>query len=305
MPRRRVRPIGNVPFAAQYGPRRDILEYRIVDFVADMGSCTVRQAFYSLAMADMVSKTQSSYKKVSQVLSDARRGGLIPFSQIWSADDDPQYYGVSTADRLENVSRLLDGFVQSLAAEQPSFHVGSSHNHEHAVFVICEHASLVPQIKDAVRRDVVVLSGGGQPSTTLLQNTANAVKGCGKKPVVLTLSDRDSAGEAIAKFWRDDLMAWGARAKFEHLALTKAQVTKYGLPEFGGKTQLEALPLDVFADICHEGTEKYFDPKVDEANDKLRDEGQAKLDAVAEPVMEAIKEKLDELGFDVDDRFGF
>lgn len=299
MAKRKVKPIGRVPFAAQYGPERDILEYRIVNFVKGMGRCTVRQAFYSLAMADIISKTQSNYQKVSQVLSDARRGGLIPFSQIWSADDDPAFDGDSHADKLENVSRILDGFVDRLAGEWPSFNVGSAHNHKHAVFVICEHASLVPQIEDAVRNDVVVLSGGGQPSTTLLYNTAEAVKSCGKSPVVLTLSDRDKAGEAIASFWRADLKAWGVMAKFEHLALTKAQVKKYDLPEFGGKTQLEALPLDVFADICHEGTEKYFDSKVDEANRKLRDEGQAKLDAVAEPVMEAIKDKLDELGFDV------
>lgn len=293
MPNRKTKPRGYTPFEAQYGPRREIREYKIVDAVAAMEPVTVRQAFYGLVSQGIVDKTQTHYQKVSQVLSDARRGGLIDWGQIWSDDPDVDAWFDDHADDIDKVSQYVDEWVNQMLSLDLEFHVGEAHDQQHQVFVIVEHRSLVPQLDKATRDSVKVLSGGGQPSTTLLHDFATELRGC-DSPVVLTLSDRDADGEAIARWWVEDITAFGVQATWEHIGLTPEQVAEFDLPSFNGKTQIEALPPAELRKIVYEATEKWFDSSVDEANDKLREEGQAEMDKVAEPIRQALQQYYDD-----------
>jgi hypothetical protein len=138
------------------------------------------------------------------------------------------------------------------------------------VIVWCEAAGMVPQIEDACAGlPVLVRSGGGMNSVTLLYEQAEAIVADERPTVVLYVGDLDEWGQTIEDRVADDLAAFvddlggdpdGLR--FQTIAITSTQAQDHGLPgnpEKPGQFQAEALPPDVLARIVRGAVEAEVD----------------------------------------------
>ena len=75
------RPVGSHPYKPRKKAQAQIDEViRVVEEIEQ--AITVRQAFYRLVVAGLVPKTNEGAKAVSELLTRARRGGLIPWEYI-------------------------------------------------------------------------------------------------------------------------------------------------------------------------------------------------------------------------------
>ena len=288
--------------------------YAIVEWtrqaIDEFGPMTVRMAYYychGKGVWGKAKKARHQYQRVSQVLSIARRAGLIGWDEIWSDDEAPyvldrEWWAHDVAD----ADALMDDFVHGLFEDGPEFHVGSMNGHEREVFIIVEHAGLVPAIRARVRDDVRVISGSGQPSTTLIKQVADVMVGA-QSPIVLTIGDHDTYGQAIIDWWREDLTAWGVDAEWRHIGLTAAQIKKHKLtaieeskkdengdPVTVQSVQIEALPPDVLWRLITDAVDACFDSSIDAANDKQRKDGQAELDKRWKPISLAMVQHYDD-----------
>jgi len=135
---------------------------------------------------------------------------------------------------------------------------------------------MMPQLATIARSfDVPVFSAGGFESVTLKKDAADRFAREGRRTVVLHVGDHDPSGVAIFTSLREDIAAICADlgeddcVSFVRIAITPAQIEKYGLPEApakatdrrgewtGGTVQAEALAPDQLADIVRAAIETY------------------------------------------------
>lgn len=239
----------------------------------------------------MKPKTKDAVEAVGTALNRGRRSARWPWEAI--RDEGAVRSGVGfgyddPADFWESVRMFAESYERDLHASQPR-----------RVIVWCEAAGMVPQIKDACTGlPVLVRSGSGMNSVTLLHEQAEAIVADERPTVVLYIGDLDKWGETIEHRVADDLAAFVKdlggdldRLRFETIALTASQVVESRQagnplpenPEKPGEYQAEALPPDVLARIVREAVEAEVDAAgVEKAKAEEGAEREAILDQLAE-----------------------
>ena len=239
-----------------------LAEYR------DFWPLTARQVYYRLiGLGVPVAKTKVGADGIGDLLSRGRRSERWPWEAI--RDEGAVRSGVGfgydgPADFWKSVRRSADFYGRDLRASQPR-----------RVLVWCEAAGMTPLIEDACAGlPVLVCSGGGEPSVTLLHEQATEIVADARPTVVLYIGDLDKHGKVIEDRVADDLRAFvddlGGdldRLRFQTIALTEAQVAESRQageplpekPEKPGEFQAEALPPGVLARIVREAVEAEID----------------------------------------------
>jgi hypothetical protein len=184
---------------------------------------------------------------------------------------------VAGPDDWESVEQFW-ATVRGMAEE---FTLDHSAGQKTGLVVICEAAGMVPQLARVANPfGVTVLSGGGFDSLTDKHKFAAALAGHGRPTVVLHIGDHDPSGVSMFLAFLEDVQAFtrdlGGNATFTRLAVTPAQIERYGLPTappkdtdnraFSGETcQAEALAPDVLANILRTAIEQRIDRRVYES----------------------------------------
>jgi hypothetical protein len=261
---RKRRPLGLSPWKPQ---RRTLPLVEAIDAVLaeyrEFWPLTARQVYYRLiGLGVPVAKTKGGADGVGDKLNRGRRAGRWPWeairdegavrSRIGSGYDDP-------ADFWESVRVVAGGYGRDRHAGQPR-----------RVIVWCEAAGMVDQIERACAGlPVLVRSGGGMNSVTLLYEQAKEIVADERPTVVLYVGDLDKWGETIEDRVADDLAAFvtdldgdHASLRFQTIAITTTQAQDHGLPgnpDKPGEFQVEALPPDVLAQIVRAAAEAEVD----------------------------------------------
>ena len=267
----RSRPRGYIKGYAPRGANVELLAavQSVLQEYSDQLPLTCRQIFYRLVGGYGYEKTELAYKRLTEMLVLARRGGVIPFDHI--RDDGnaliaPSLWG-SPGEWLEAITDRSQYVRLSPWPTQPRY-----------VEVICEAGGMAPMLaRVADAFGVTVRSGGGFDSVTAKYDLAQFYVRQGKPVTVLHVGDYDPSGEALWKNLEEDVTAFceadGGELLVKRVAVTPAHRDAYNLPTAPPKktdkrsvfpegeqtVQAEALPPDLLQSIVREAIQAEMD----------------------------------------------
>jgi hypothetical protein len=221
---------------------------------------TLRQVYYRLVAAHGYPKTESAYERLCEALNRARRAELVSFDAI--RDDG----GVAS---LPNGLHGLTEFWAAVRAAAEQYALDRLDGQALRLEVWCEAAGMVPQLERVAHPyGVPVFSSGGFDSLAMKYEAATRFIERSDLTLVLHIGDLDPSGRSIFDAAAEDVGALAAdlghpeAVEFSRVAVTREQVSRYGLPEappkrtdrrgqwVGGTVQAEALePADLAREL--------------------------------------------------------
>lgn len=266
----------------------------IDEYTAQGYDLTLRQLYYQFVSRDFIKNKQSEYKRLGDIVNDARLAGLIDWDHI--------------TDRTRNLRSLSHwsspkGIIKSAA---DSFHIDMWKNQNHRVEVWIEKDALVGVIEGVCTElDLPHFSCRGYTSQSEMWAAAQRLRSYDRKgqtPVVLHLGDHDPSGIDMSRDIQDriELFAQGRfRLEFKRLALNMDQVEEYEPPPNPAKTtdsryagyielhgeeswELDALEPRVISDLIQENVDEYRDLEQWEVDVERETEMKEGLTAAAE-----------------------
>jgi len=264
-----------------------IEEYESQGFVL-----TLRQLYYQFVSRALIANKQSEYKRLGDIINDARLAGKIDWLAI--------------TDRTRNLTGLphWDGPEDIVSASANHFHLDKWKNQDNRIEVWIEKDALAGVIEGVCKElDVPFFSCRGYTSQSEMWVAARRLikyDKAGQAPVILHLGDHDPSGIDMSRDIEDRIALFteahrGLRRRFEfrRLALNMDQVEKYNPPPNPAKTtdaryagyqaehgdeswELDALEPKVLADLIRENIEEFRDE--DQWSEDLAEEDRHKED---------------------------
>jgi hypothetical protein len=251
---------------------------------------TNRQIFYRLVGRYDFPKAETAYERLCNHINNARRARIIPFEAI--RDDSV----VTIAQERYNDA---DDFRRQVRDKAERYRVNALYLQDVHLEVWCEAAGMIHQLdRVASRYSVRVYSSSGFDSTTARKTLAERICDIGKAATILHLGDYDPSGESIYQSLAEDVSAFvdadrphgAVSVAFKRVALTTAQVARYGLPTappkasdsrtkqwVGSTCQLEALAPDQIADLLRLAIEAELDMELHRGVLEMEREDRAEL----------------------------
>ncbi len=198
----------------------------IDDYAAQGYDLTLRQLYYQFVSRDLIPNRQSEYKRLGDIVSKARRAGLVD----WDAIVD------RTRDLEKNAHWSSASSIVKAISEQ--FAVDRWASQSHYVEVWFEKDALMGVFERAASRiDVPYLSCRGYPSDSTVWAAAQRLRrqralGGVRNVVILHFGDHDPSGIDMTRDITDRLGLFGAanRVEVRRLALNMNQVEQYEPP---------------------------------------------------------------------------
>lgn len=181
---------------------------------------TLRQLFYRLVSALILTNTRADYSTLSSRTAAARRAGTFP----------------ALADKTRAVRRMAcwDGPDALLAAARVQYRRDRTEGQEVTLVLGVEKEGLVEQLSqwfgDPLGLPIVALHG--YSSQTYADDIRDFVESTGRPAILAYAGDFDPSGEDIE---RDFVARTDCWQKVIRVALTPAQVEEYELPPMPGK----------------------------------------------------------------------
>lgn len=251
---------------------------------------SLRQLYYQLVARGLIVNDKRSYKRLSDLVTNARYGGLVDWEMIVDhgrvAMMPPEWRNPAHA-----VDSIIDLYRLPRWADQDCH-----------IEVWCEKDALTTVLEPITNRyHVALLSHTGFSSSTALYGAAKRfqeIEEGGRQPVVLYLGDHDPSGLDMFRdiVTRLDTLSRSCPIETHRLAITKEQVNQYRLPadfvkvsdsrapkyvaEHGNESwELDALEPQMLNDLLSSTIEQYIE--ADKWNAVLRQE-EADKEALAE-----------------------
>lgn len=259
-------------FIANYKPRSTagLLEQvkTVLAEYQDQLPLTCRQIFYRLVGRHNYEKNELAYKRLTDLIGNARRGGAIPWEHI--RDD-------GNAVVAPALWESADQWLHAIRREAKRLRLSPWPAQAVYVEVICEAGGMVPMLaRVADPYGVIVRSGGGFDSITAKHDLACHYARQVDPVVMLHVGDYDPSGEALWRNLEEDVTAFteamGGQLTVRRIAVTRAQQLLYDLPTAPPKktdkrgafddnitVQAEALPPDVLQQIVRDAIEEEMD----------------------------------------------
>lgn len=193
----------------------------IEEYAAQGYNLTLRQLYYQFVSRDYLPNTQQSYKRLGDIVSKARRAGLIDWEAI--------------VDRTRNLQRLStwESAPEIVRAVAEQFRLDRWANQPVYVEVWFEKDALMGVFERVAHRlRVPFFSCRGYTSDSEVWGAAQRLRRHrrGKDVVVLHFGDHDPSGIDMTRDIRDRLELFGARVEVRRLALNMDQIERYDPP---------------------------------------------------------------------------
>lgn len=257
---------------------------------------TVRQLYYQLVAKDIIENSEKSYKKITNLVNDARMAGLMDWDMI-----EDRTRSFERRNRWNDPKELVRA-----AAQQ--YHIDMWDNQDVRVFCVVEKEALAGVLTRPCHRwDVPLLAARGYPSVTVIREFVEEdilpALGNGQQVRILHLGDHDPSGidmtrdlqERIAMFCRSD--AW--MVTVDRLALNMDQVDDQQPPPNPAKTtdsrfldyqekygseswELDALAPSFLDSLVTSHIEDHLDPVKWEEAEKEKAAGKSKIHKAAD-----------------------
>lgn len=233
-------------------------------------SLTIRQVYYQLVSRDIIPNKQSEYGKISALVTDARRAGLIDWNAI--------------EDRTRYIRRRNHYTSPGEAVRDSAYMYGTDlwSDQEHYVEVWVEKDALIGIVQQAAARyDVTSFSCRGYTSDSAIYSAAQRIRAqidAGKKPVILHLGDHDCSGVDMSRDILERLELFARKPgmiDLHRIALNMDQIQTFKPPVNPAKEsdsryaayvsrygvnswELDALPPEVLTQIIEDNILKHM-----------------------------------------------
>lgn len=274
---------------------------------------TLRQLHYQFVARDLYDNTKQNYKKLGDIVRNARMGGVIDWDAI--EDRTRSLYGKTTfADPGEAINRARYSYNEDLWIDQPT-----------RVEVWIEKNALTGVISPATSRNRVdYFPTIGYPSISALKEAASRLKNYNDPPswkgadavpqkvVILYLSDHDPEGMEMPEKVQETLETMGVENfEVQRIGLTLDQVRQFNPPpSFAKETssrhtryverygtdeawELDALTPDVIQELIQQGVNQHRDNRLWEAANAREINSKERMNEITNR-FEEILEFLDE-----------
>lgn len=203
----------------------------IIEEYRDQGfSLTLRQLYYQFVARDLVENTQRSYKRLGDVLNNARLAGYIDWNAI--------------VDRTRNLKAVphWDGPAEMVETCVKQFSIDKWENQKCRVEVWIEKDALIGVIERVCKsNDVPYFSCRGYNSQSEMWRASQRLKAYyedyGQHPIILHLGDHDPSGKDMTRDTDDRLYLFtGPNEDYEsiitvkRIALNMDQIEHYNPP---------------------------------------------------------------------------
>jgi hypothetical protein len=256
---------------------------------------TLRQLFYRVASDGTLPNTKSYYQRLSEYTAEARRTGGFP----------------ELLDRTSRIERAasFDGVVDALDWLRDIYRRDRTEGQPWTIYLGVEKAGLSEQLDawfgDELGLPIVAL--GGYASQSLVKKVRDDIERQGRPAVCIYAGDLDPTGEDIDRDFEERV---GVFDKVIRVALSEAQLTEFGVPDFeltdaekkkvradsrwpafrarhpeltaNGPVQYEvdALPPETLRDLYRTAIEQFWDPEAHRSVLAREDTERARIAAI-------------------------
>lgn len=248
----------------------------IAEYQAQGLSLTLRQLYYQFVSRDLIPNNQREYKKLGDIIGNARQAGLI------------DWYSIKDRGRVLRGTSFWDSPDQIIAAAANGYRTDRwALSQRYHVEVWVEKEALVDVIGRAAQTwDLNYFACKGYTSESAMWEAAQRLlrrERDGKGTVILHLGDHDPSGIDMTRDIQDRLRRFRAGTIVKRLALNMDQVDEYQPPpnpakmsdsraegyvaEYGDESwELDALDPALLNRVILDAVEPYLDmPAWDEA----------------------------------------
>ena len=195
------------------------------------GVLTLRALYYQLVSIGMTNSLQH-YKRVVNAMIDARREGIVDYSQF--SDRDRAMVG-DTLWRETVLEDEIEQAKESIQSWMTSYFKNRWENQPYYVEVFIEKKALEGVFVRPCRRHRVALGAcKGYPSLTFLNEATQRfieAENAGKIPLILYFGDYDPSGEDIPRSIAENMRELGCEGiEVRRIALMEHQVREWNLP---------------------------------------------------------------------------
>lgn len=194
----------------------------ISEYMAKGFQLTLRQLFYQFVSRNWLRNSQKNYKRLGEIISNARLSGLID----WEAIVDHTRF-IRSITHWDNPAQIIGACTHS-------FHVDMWANQNYRPEVWIEKDALVSVFDRACREfDVPLFSCRGYTSQSGMWQASRRLTSytnCNQIPVILHFGDHDPSGLDMSRDIRDRLSMFCGIEPLERLALNMDQVEEYTPP---------------------------------------------------------------------------
>jgi 5S rRNA maturation endonuclease (ribonuclease M5) len=244
---------------------------KILEEYKGKGAFTVRQIYYQLVSKKIIPNTLSSYKRLSWILSNARKDGIILFDAIVDRT------------RIPIKETSWNGLRSYIKAIKQKYKKSKWKGQNKYVEVWLEKDALRGIFEPITNMyDVYLVVGRGYPSLTSLHEASERFKKINRPIQILYFGDFDPSGEDIHRSIKENLIKYfGINRKNLHIqkvAVTLRDIKKYKLPPALTKSkdsrskkfvqkygdfcvELDALSREVLEEKLKKSIEKYLNYK--------------------------------------------
>lgn len=242
----------------------------ISEYLAQGFSLTLRQLYYQFVARALIANTERDYKRIGNILSDARRAGLID----WNAIEDRTRF-IRSQGFFSSPTELLD-------TAKDAYHRDLWATQDKRIEVWIEKDALIGVIESICREnDVSYFSCRGYVSDSEMWRGARRMRRYdhnSQKVIVLHLGDHDPSGIDMTRDIEDRLNLFSGYADIEvrRIALTMEQIEEKNPPpnpakmtdsryagyvaEFGDESwELDALEPQFISNLIRDEIEKERD----------------------------------------------
>jgi hypothetical protein len=192
---------------------------------------TIRQIYYRLVAGQVMPNLVSSYKKLVNALTFARRDGSVDYEAI--EDRTRAVHQPTSEQQTEGAAEYFNGYYEYLKGLDTNYRMPKWWGQEKKVQVWVEKqalASLFQSVTDRWGVDLVVCRG--YPSLTLLYEASNILNDEDTKDLqILYFGDFDPSGADIERAVGESLdKDFDVDMEINRVAITRDQITKYHIP---------------------------------------------------------------------------
>ena len=273
------------------GVELSALDDAIVNAVRAEHPVSLRGVYYRVVSAGAVEKTEAAYKQVGRRLLALRRSHQVPYA--WVTDGTRLRYKPDSWDNVE----------QMLADASASYRRALWNDQKADVIIMCEKDAITGVVYPVTREwDVELCITRGYSSETFthaVSRTVFANHVSGKHTFLYQLGDHDPSGQDAWRSFEQRVRGFvpTARASFERLAVTPAQITGMGLPlrptkgsdsrtatwddgGSGGSVEVDAIPPTVLRGLVRRAIEQHIDVEQWRLSKVAEDSERAVLEAL-------------------------
>lgn len=251
---------------------------------------TLRQLYYQFVSRDLIANKMSEYKRLGDIINDARLAGLIDWTRI-----------VDRTRELKELSHWASpASIIDACASQFRYDLWSTQTYRVEVWI--EKDALAGVIAGVCERlDVPYFSCRGYTSQSEMWAAAMRLKmwASGRQtPIILHLGDHDPSGIDMTRDIQDRLQMFMGGLEVRRLALNFDQVERYSPPpnpaklsdsrvgaylkQFGDESwELDALEPAVLADLIQKEVMSLMDSQKMDERLREQDVARNRLDGIA------------------------